>query len=70
MIDYRLSIPVTHCNNDTSTASVAEAVCFHDANMICVDAPDAAGPLNIDYRDRVYLGQFRTIGMHFLPISV
>ena len=58
--DFRIlhSIPVAHCNSNSSSS---EALCFNDSKMTCMDAIEAE-PLNIDYRDRVYLGQFRTIG--------
>ena len=55
------SIPVAHCNNFSSSS---EAMCFNDSKMICMDFIEEADPLNIDYRDRVYLGQFRTIGRY------
>ena len=53
-----LGIPVTHCNHLYVNE---EASCFDDVNMICSAAPNGSSPLKLDYRDRVYLGQFRTI---------
>ena len=53
-----LAVPVTHCNNISSD----EGSCFADDTMTCELAPNGSAPLMINYRDRVYLGQFRTIG--------
>lgn len=61
-----LGIPVTHCNNLSAT----EGSCFDDPKMTCTNGIEDARPLNIDYRDRVYHGQFRSISMYVLCIYV
>ena len=53
---------MTHCSSNYS--SIIGESCFNDDKMTCMDAIKGAEPLNIDYRDRVYLGQFRTIGRY------
>lgn len=69
MVDYFrsvLAIPVTHCNNDTVQE---ESMCFVDDTMTCMATPNGSDPLNFNYRDRVYLGQFRTIRMYSSDVT-
>ena len=57
---------MTHCNSNGSSS--AKESCFHDPSMICIDAPNGSNPLKFNYRDRVYLGQYRTIREYFLTL--
>ena len=49
---------MTHCND---MLDQGEAKCFADDTMNCTAGALDASALNFNYRDKVYLGQFRTI---------
>ena len=54
-----LSVPLTHCN--VRDDFLLEKSCFSNMNMMCSYAPNGSSPHNINYRNRVYFGQYRTI---------